>query len=152
MKDIICKIVIILLALFFWIFIVFFLYQVFKTTETSFKHTELLETAHRSLQTLYFEELELEVILTAYNPVWWQTDSTPLITASNKKVEEGMIACPTWLNFGDWVYYNGEYYTCEDRMNKKKAKGNYFDILMFDYHEAIEFGVKKETVLIYKFI
>jgi len=83
-------------------------------------------------------------IFTAYTPSKDETDSSPLIMASNKKVYKGAIACPIKYNFGDKIHIKniGEF-TCEDRMAERYRKGNYFDILMYDYDEALEFGRKE---------
>jgi len=94
-------------------------------------------------------EFEVLAVVTQYNPVEAQCDSTPDITASGKKVKEGFIACPIWLDFGDLVEIEGDVYQCEDRMAKKYRKQWRFDILSFDLREAVEFGVQEKKVKIY---
>jgi hypothetical protein len=55
----------------------------------------------------------IPVKVTAYNPVRSQTDGSPFITASNKRVRDGMIALSRDLErdlgfrFGDTVYLYG---------------------------------------------
>jgi len=91
---------------------------------------------------------KVEGIVTAYNPVWWQTDSTPHITASGSQAREGIIA-NNCLEFGTLVEIEGKVYAVEDRMNQKYGC-NYFDILMFDLEEAKEFGKRNLLVMVYK--
>lgn len=96
--------------------------------------------------------LKIQVLatITAYNPVEWQTDSTPQITASGKIVEKGYIACPSWLPFGTLVEIEGNFYECQDRMSPKYWNEWRFDILFFDLNEAKKFGIQKQEVKIYK--
>ena len=89
----------------------------------------------------------IPVKVTAYNPVWSQTDSSPLITASNKRVRAGMAALSRDLErefgfrFGDAVYLYGiGRFVFEDRMHRRKRR--HVDILMFNPTEARKFGVK----------
>ena len=79
---------------------------------------------------------------TKYNPVRSQTDDDPLITASGKKVREGIVACPEWLPFGTKIEYDGVTYICEDRMAERYRDKNCFDFLTLDMAEAINFGRK----------
>lgn len=83
-----------------------------------------------------------------YNPVPWQTDDTPEITASGERVKEGMVA-NNCLEFGDWVEIDGVFYRVADRMNSRYGC-QYFDILSFDLEEASSFGSQRKEVLIYK--
>lgn len=86
-------------------------------------------------------------IVSAYNPVSWQCDSTPTITASNKKVFEGVVA-NNCLPFGTILDIAGELYIVEDRMNKRYGC-EHFDIMMWDYQTAKEFGRQKLEIIIY---
>lgn len=88
--------------------------------------------------------------ITMYNPVEWQTDDTPLITASGTTVNEKTAACPEFLEFGTEIEVEGKKYVCEDRMNKRYRSGNYFDLLAFSYDDAIEFGRQNKVVTIYE--
>ena len=83
-------------------------------------------------------------IITAYNPVEEQCDSTPDITASGKKVKEGYIA-NNCLPFGTIVIIDGKQYEVQDRMNSRYGC-EYFDILMWDYKEAVEFGKQVKEI------
>ena len=93
------------------------------------------------------------VKVTAYNPVRSQTDSSPLITASNKRVRVGMIALSRDLErefgftFGDTVYlYGFGKFVFEDRMHRRKRR--HVDILMFNPMEARKFGVKSSYLFV----
>ena len=86
--------------------------------------------------------------ISAYNPVWWQCDSTPDITASGKKVKEGYIA-NNCLPFGTIVVIDGKHYEVQDRMNSRYGC-EYFDILMWNYQEAKEFGRQTKLIEYYK--
>jgi len=79
----------------------------------------------------------IPVKVTAYNPVRSQTDSSPLITASNKRVRNGMVALSRDLErefsfrFGDTVYLYGiGRFVFEDRMHRRKRRQ--VDILMLN--------------------
>jgi len=88
--------------------------------------------------------------LSAYNPVEEQCDSTPDITASGRKVREGYVA-NNCLPFGTMVKIKGRYYEVQDRMNARYSC-EYFDILMWDYHEAITFGRQVKEITYYKLV
>ena len=90
---------------------------------------------------------KIYAVITSYNPVPEQTDSTPNITASGERVREGIIACPRYLPFGTVVKIDNKYYECADRMNPRYQ--HRFDILTFSKEEAMEWGVKKKQVIIY---
>lgn len=86
---------------------------------------------------------------TAYNPVRSQTDETPQIMASGKKVYEGALAsADRSLPFGTKVYIPQlkKIFTVEDRMNKrydeefKKTGKHRFDVLMASKNKAKQFG------------
>lgn len=80
-------------------------------------------------------------IFTAYTATVSQTDSTPTITANNKKVREGIIA-NNCLPFGTKIKVNNKVFEIQDRMNERYGCDN-FDIYMSDYSKAIDFGKKK---------
>ena len=91
---------------------------------------------------------KIEVVATAYSSTPDQTDDSPFITASNKYVEDGIIA-NNMLPFGTKVRIPGLYgdkiFTVEDRMNRRK--GDYhIDIWMPDRPSALDFGVKKVEI------
>ena len=80
-------------------------------------------------------------IFTAYNALPEQTDDTPEITASGKRVKEGIVA-NNCLPFGTKIAVNDQIFEVQDRMNKRYGCDN-FDIFMWDYQAAEEFGVKE---------
>ncbi|MFQ6077927.1 MAG: hypothetical protein ACE5NJ_02150, partial [Thermodesulfobacteriota bacterium] len=95
----------------------------------------------------------IPVKVTAYNPVGSQTDSSPLITASNKRVRVGMVALSRDLErefgfrFGDTVYLNGlGRFVFEDRMHRRKRR--HVDILMLNPVDARRFGVKSSYLYV----
>lgn len=112
---------------------------------------EALERAKYRMRTQRF----IPVVVTAYNPVASQTDSTPEITASNKRVRPGMVALSRDLEeefgfkFGDPVFIVGlGFFVFEDRMHKRWARR--VDILMPSRRDAKKFGVKYSFLLVGK--
>ena len=86
-------------------------------------------------------EQEKSGMFTAYNADAAQTDDTPMITASGKRVSEGIVA-NNCLPFGTRIEVNRRIYEVQDRMNRRYACGK-FDIFMWDHQEAKEFGVQE---------
>jgi len=86
-------------------------------------------------------------VFTAYTASVCETDSDPMITASNKKVREGIVA-NNCLPFGTKIIVNDRIYEVQDRMNERYGCDN-FDIYMCDYSDAISFG---RQTLPYEFI
>lgn len=91
---------------------------------------------------------EVNAVISKYNPVKEQTDSTPDINAMGKKVKNGDIA-NNCLDFGTKVEIDGYTYTVVDRMNKR-YDCTHFDVLSFNYKEAISYGRKTKTIKIYE--
>ena len=86
----------------------------------------------------------LKMIITAYSSTPWETDDTPLITASGETVKEGIVA-NNMLPFGTEIkipeLYGDKIFVVEDRMNW--TKGYYhIDIWFPDYCQAKSFGAK----------
>ena len=95
----------------------------------------------------------IPVKVTAYNPVRSQTDSSPFITASNKRVRSGMVALSRDLErefgfrFGDTVdLYGIGRFVFEDRMHRRKRR--HVDILMLNPGEARKFGIKSSYLFV----
>ncbi len=90
----------------------------------------------------------MTVTVTAYSPSVDETDSTPYITASNKRVRDGICAISRDiekeldLQFGDTIYLEG-IGTCEfqDRMHRRKRKQ--VDLFMWNKSDAVRFGIKR---------
>jgi hypothetical protein len=77
----------------------------------------------------------------AYNPSEAQTDDSPLIMASGKRVYSGAAACPIDYDFGTRIEVEGlGVLVCEDRMAKRYREKKNFDIMMFDHSGALRFG------------
>ncbi len=87
----------------------------------------------------------IQIVVTAYSSTEDQTDSTPFITASNKRVRDGIIAT-NGIPFGTKVRIvgvpelAGVILTVEDRMHKRKV--GMADIWMDTTQKAKTFGVK----------
>jgi len=108
-----------------------------------------LDQAKERMRTVMF----VPVVVTAYNPVASQTDSTPQITASNKHVRPGIVALSRDLEyefcfkFGDTVVIEGiGCFVFEDRMNKRWTRR--VDILMFSMKAARKFGVQSSHLMV----
>lgn len=74
----------------------------------------------------------------AYTASVAETDSTPTITASNQEVREG-VAANNCLPFGTIIKVHDKIYEIQDRMNERYGCHD-FDIFMWDYSDAINFG------------
>jgi len=89
-----------------------------------------------------------KVIVTAYSSTYFETDETPFITASGKKVREGVVA-NNLLPLGTKIklpeLFGEKIFVVEDRMNPKKSL-YHIDIWFPSYWEAKQFGVKKTFV------
>lgn len=110
---------------------------------------EALERAKYRIRTQRF----VPVVVTAYNPVVAQTDNTPEITASNKRVRPGIVALSRDLEqefgfrFGDTVVIEGiGCFVFEDRMNKRWTRR--VDILMHSREAARKFGVQSSHLMV----
>ena len=94
----------------------------------------------------------IEVTVTAYSPTVMQTDSSPYITAFNKKVKPGTIAVSRDLFLAGWtpgrkVYiYQIGVFEIADLMHRRKS--NHLDIFFWTRDQAIQFGVKKSRAIL----
>ncbi len=93
----------------------------------------------------------MSVVFTAYNSVPGQTDSSPFIAATGKRVHDSMIAANK-LPFGTRVVARGLFgekvFIVEDRMNSRYGLGR-MDVWMESVPDAREFGVQRAEVEIY---
>ena len=94
----------------------------------------------------------VRAVITAYTSTPDQTDDTPFIAASGKRVYDGMIAA-NWLPFGTKVkipsVYGEKEFTVDDRMNARYGFG-YMDVwLDSSKSEAFQFGIKVVDVEVY---
>jgi len=87
---------------------------------------------------------KVKMVVTAYSSTPEQTDSTPFITASGKKVADGIVA-NNMLPFGSKIkipeVYGDKIFIVEDRMNQRKGK-YHLDIWFPEYSQAKNFGAK----------
>ena len=89
----------------------------------------------------------VRAVVSAYNPIESQTDSTPDINASGRKVQDGDVA-NNCLKFGTIIELKGKQFVVRDRMNSRYDCLHY-DILMFDKRSALEFGRQELLVKIF---
>lgn len=94
----------------------------------------------------------LDAVITAYTSTPGQTDDTPFIAASGKRVHDGMIAA-NGLPFGTQIIipelYGDKVFVVEDRMNRRYGLGRMDIWLDTTRAEAMKFGVKRVEVLIF---
>jgi 3D (Asp-Asp-Asp) domain-containing protein len=95
----------------------------------------------------------IEVKVTAYTPTRDQCDDTPLITASNQRVRDGIIALSRdleeefRLEFGDTIVLEGiGVFEFQDRMHPRWTRK--VDIFMWERQEALEFGVQETRLFL----
>lgn len=93
-----------------------------------------------------------KVVVTAYSSTEDQTDDTPFITASNKVVEDGIVAS-NFLPFGTKIrlpeLFGDKIFIVEDRMHHRFSS-NHLDIWMPTRELAQNFGVKETFMEIIK--
>lgn len=94
----------------------------------------------------------VRAVITAYTSTPDQTDDSPFIAASGKRVYDGMIAA-NWLPFGTKIkipsVYGDKTFTVDDRMNPRYGHGHMDVWLDAPRAEAIKFGVKVVDVEVY---
>ncbi len=90
---------------------------------------------------------QIEVEITAYSSTKSQTDETPFIAASGKKVYDGMVAA-NFLPFGTKIkipeLFGDKVFIVDDRMNIRYQ--NRVDIWYASTNSAIKFGIKKTII------
>ena len=93
-----------------------------------------------------------KAVITAYTSTPGQTDDTPFIAASGKRVHDGMIAA-NGLPFGTRIkipsVYGEKIFVVEDRMNSRYGYGRFDVWLDMSRAEAMKFGVKRVEVEIF---
>jgi hypothetical protein len=91
-------------------------------------------------------------VMSAYTSTPDQTDDSPFIAASGKRVYDGMVAA-NWLPFGTKIkipeLYGDKIFTVDDRMNKRYGFGRMDIWLDTSRAEAMKFGVKRFNIEIY---
>lgn len=90
-----------------------------------------------------------KVTLTAYSSTVDQTDDSPFIAASGKRVYDGMIAA-NFLPFGTKVkipaLFGDKIFTVNDRMHKRFS--DRVDIWFPERQEALKFGIRTAEIVI----
>lgn len=90
---------------------------------------------------------EINVLVTGYSSTPEQTDSTPFITASGKRVRGGIVAT-NLLPFGTKIripeIYGDKIFVVEDRMHARNSMN--VDIWFPTYEQAKNFGVAKAHI------
>jgi 3D (Asp-Asp-Asp) domain-containing protein len=90
--------------------------------------------------------------ITAYTSTPDQTDGNPFVTASGKRVHDGIIAA-NGLPFGTVIkipsLFGDKRFVVQDRMNARYEFGHFDVWLETTRKEALKFGVKHVTVEIY---
>ena len=93
-----------------------------------------------------------KAVITAYTSTPGQTDDTPFIAATGKRVHDGMIAA-NGLPFGTRIkipsVYGEKIFVVEDRMNRRYGIGRFDVWLDTTRAEAMKFGVKRVEVEIF---
>lgn len=122
------------------------------TTSKVIREVATQPTSEESVASAVKPDKIVHTVITAYTSTADQTDSSPFITASGRRVHDGTIAA-NWLPFGTIVkipsLYGDKEFVVEDRMNKRYGYGR-LDI-WFDASraEAKKFGVKRVDIEIY---
>ena len=88
--------------------------------------------------------------VSAYTSSKDETDDTPHLTASGSKTREGIVACPSRLEFGTKIEIEGKAFVCEDRMNKRYRDREVYDIWVSSKEVAYEWGRKTLDIKIYE--
>ncbi len=92
----------------------------------------------------------IKVYITAYSSRPEETDDTPFITASGKKVRSGIVAS-NFLPLGTVIkipeLFGDRTFVVEDRMNPRFK--DRIDIWFPSHWEAKKFGVKKAEILVF---
>jgi 3D (Asp-Asp-Asp) domain-containing protein len=92
------------------------------------------------------DPLRFHTTVTAYSSSPDETWGDPFITASGRRVFDGLVACPRKLPFGTRVQIGHRQYDCYDRLHPKYD--DRFDIWMPSKHAALEFGARKLQVVV----
>lgn len=80
-------------------------------------------------------------VVTAYSSSPDETWGDPWITASGRRVADGVVACPRRFPFGTQFRIGRRVYTCWDRMHRRFD--HRFDVWKPTKQEALEFGLQQ---------
>ena len=90
------------------------------------------------------ERSRFQATVTAYSSSPDETWGDPFITASGRRVFNGLVACPRALPFGTQVSIGDRTYQCYDRLHRKYD--HRFDIWMATKAAALAFGQQRLPV------
>ena len=90
------------------------------------------------------ERSRFQATVTAYSSSPDETWGDPFITASGRRVFDGLVACPRALPFGTQVSIGDRTYQCYDRLHRKYD--HRFDIWMATKAAALTFGKQQLPV------
>jgi len=112
----------------------------------------IAEAEKRAAEAAIKPDKVVKAVITAYTSTPDQTDDSPFIAATGKRVYDGMIAA-NWLPFGTKIkipsLYGDKIFTVDDRMNARYGYGRMDIWLDASKADAREFGVKRVEVEIY---
>lgn len=86
--------------------------------------------------------------VSAYTSSVDETDDTPWINAAGTRPGPGSIACPARYEFGTKVIIEERTYVCDDRMHKKYASGDYFDVWFLYKRDAFNWGRRNIEIIV----
>lgn len=93
-----------------------------------------------------------KIIVTAYSSSEWETQGDPFITASGKRVEDGIVA-NNFLPFGAEIklpeIFGDKIFTVQDRMHFRKSD-YHFDIWFPSHKQALNFGAQTSRIEVVK--
>ena len=96
----------------------------------------------RAIHSTYEVTKTVKMVITAYSSSEDQTDETPFITASGRRVADGIVA-NNMLPFGTKIripeIYGDKVFIVQDRMHSRKGK-YHLDIWFPEYMQAKNFG------------
>ena len=104
--------------------------------------------------TIYYQQQADHVVImaevSAYTSSIDETDDTPHITASGTVTRHGVLACPSRIEFGTRIEIESKIFVCEDRMNRRYADKEVYDIWVESKEIAYEWGRKTLEIKILK--
>jgi len=93
-----------------------------------------------------------KVTVTAYSSTEWETQGDPFVTASGKRVEDGIVA-NNFLAFGTEIklpeIFGDKTFTVQDRMHFRKSD-YHFDVWFPSHKQALNFGAQTSEIEIVK--
>ncbi len=109
-------------------------------------HSIAVVDVPRSGRDIYLapEPPRLHATVTAYSSSPDETWGDPFLTASGRRVFDGLVACPRAIPFGTKVRIGDRTYQCYDRLHRKYD--DRFDIWVSTKNAALVFGKRQLRV------